>query len=112
MGLTISFTLGQGLRVRIQDEGAYWPRRSEAKLRQRLDQMNSLVAAMGGVLKDTGSLWFLLLLNAARGEEIVTVAPDGVEIALVFPVEVVQERPHPLALAFEELLQQVRQQLR
>jgi hypothetical protein len=41
-----------GLRVQISDEGGYWPRRSERTLREKLNQMNRLVAAMGGALKD------------------------------------------------------------
>jgi hypothetical protein len=41
-----------GLRVKISDEGDYWPRRSVTKLRQNLDQMNGLVAAAAGALKD------------------------------------------------------------
>ena len=41
-----------GLRVEISDEGEYWPRRSLARLRQNLDQMNGLVAAAAGALKD------------------------------------------------------------
>ncbi len=40
------------LRVKISDEGDYWPRRSLAKLRQNLDHMNGLVAAAAGALKD------------------------------------------------------------
>ncbi len=41
-----------GLRVEISDEGDYWPGRSVAALRQNLDQMNGLVAASAGALKD------------------------------------------------------------
>jgi hypothetical protein len=40
------------LRVKIMDEGAYWPRRSVSKLRENLDRMNGLVAATAGALKD------------------------------------------------------------
>ncbi|HAO80821.1 MAG TPA: hypothetical protein DCQ92_17990 [Verrucomicrobia subdivision 3 bacterium] len=40
------------LRVKISDEGDYWPRRSVTKLRQNLDQMNGLVAAAAGAVKD------------------------------------------------------------
>ncbi len=43
---------GLGLRVKISDEGDYWPRRDLAKLRRRLDQMNGMVAALAGALKD------------------------------------------------------------
>ena len=42
-----------GVRVKIDDEGGYWPRRSLAALHQRLDEMNGLVAAMAGALKDS-----------------------------------------------------------
>ncbi len=41
-----------GVRVKIADEGGYWPRRSVTTLRQNLDQMNGLVAAAAGALKD------------------------------------------------------------
>jgi hypothetical protein len=41
-----------GLRVKISDEGDYWPARSLTGLRQNLDQMNGLVAASAGALKD------------------------------------------------------------
>jgi hypothetical protein len=41
-----------GLRVKISDEGDYWPTRSLTGLRRNLDQMNGLVAASAGALKD------------------------------------------------------------
>ncbi|HXI69031.1 MAG TPA: hypothetical protein VNN22_01610 [Verrucomicrobiae bacterium] len=41
-----------GLRVNISDEGDYWPRRSLTRLRENVEQMNGLVAAAAGVLKD------------------------------------------------------------
>lgn len=41
-----------GAQVKITDEGGYWPGRNEAALRQNLDQMNRLVAAFAGALKD------------------------------------------------------------
>jgi hypothetical protein len=41
-----------GLRARITDEGDFWPHRSLKKLRQNLDEMNGLVAAAAGALKD------------------------------------------------------------
>lgn len=41
-----------GFRVRISDEGDYWPRRSEWALRENLDGMNRLVAAAAGAMKD------------------------------------------------------------
>ncbi len=43
-----------GAKVRINDEGGYWPRKSVATLRRNLDEMNGIVAAMGGALKDSG----------------------------------------------------------
>lgn len=41
-----------GATVKITDEGGYWPGRNEAALRQNLDQMNRLLAAFAGALKD------------------------------------------------------------
>jgi hypothetical protein len=41
-----------GCRTRINDEGGYWPRRSVAVLRAELNQMNGLVAAAAGALRD------------------------------------------------------------
>ncbi|MCU0772381.1 MAG: hypothetical protein MUE94_11535 [Verrucomicrobia bacterium] len=41
-----------GFRVRINDEGDYWPRRSLKALRANLEEMNAVVAAAAGVLKD------------------------------------------------------------
>lgn len=41
-----------GLRVEITDEGGYWPGRDERELRRSVDQMNGIVAAFAGVLKD------------------------------------------------------------
>jgi hypothetical protein len=41
-----------GARVRIVDEGGWWPRRSATTLRQKLDEMNGLVAAFAGAMKD------------------------------------------------------------
>ena len=38
--------------MNITDEGEYWPGRSLAALRKNLDEMNGLVAAMAGRLKD------------------------------------------------------------
>jgi hypothetical protein len=43
-----------GLRVTISDEGKYWPRRSLMSLRENVDHMNGLVAAIAGTLKDAG----------------------------------------------------------
>jgi len=41
-----------GVKVRIRDEGGYWPRSSANTLRRQVQQMNRIVAAMGGALKD------------------------------------------------------------
>lgn len=41
-----------GFRVKITDEGGYWPRRSVTALRREVDTMNRLVAAMAGGMKD------------------------------------------------------------
>ena len=41
-----------GATVKITDEGNYWPSRNETALRQNLEQMNRIVAAFGGALKD------------------------------------------------------------
>jgi hypothetical protein len=41
-----------GLRVEINDEGDYWPGRSLTALRRSVDEMNRLVAAAAGDLKD------------------------------------------------------------
>lgn len=43
------------LRVKISDEGDYWPRRSLENLRRNLGQMNGLVAAAAGAWKDEGA---------------------------------------------------------
>lgn len=42
--------LGGG--VKITDEGGYWPGRDLAALRRRLEQMNGIVAALAGAVKD------------------------------------------------------------
>ncbi len=42
----------RGVRVKINDEGGYWPRRSLTTLQRKLDEMNGLVAATAGALKD------------------------------------------------------------
>ena len=41
-----------GVKVKITDEGNYWPERNETKLLAEVGQMNQLVAAFGGALKD------------------------------------------------------------
>ena len=41
-----------GVQVKINDEGSYWPGRNEGALRQSLHQMNRLLAAFAGALKD------------------------------------------------------------
>jgi hypothetical protein len=48
----LRLALDFGFRVRITDEGSWWPHRSDAALRRALDQSNQLVAALGGALKD------------------------------------------------------------
>ncbi len=50
----LSFWRTLGIGVRISDDGGYWPRRSEKALRRRLGEMNSVVAAAAGALKDSG----------------------------------------------------------
>ena len=41
-----------GASVKINDEGGYWPRRSERTLRRELDEMNGIVAGMAGAMRD------------------------------------------------------------
>lgn len=41
-----------GAKVKISDEGGYWPGRNEAALRASLTEMNRLLAAFAGALKD------------------------------------------------------------
>jgi len=41
-----------GLHVEINDEGGFWPGRTFATLRRNLDEMNGIVAAAAGALKD------------------------------------------------------------
>jgi len=41
-----------GLRVKISDEGEYWPTRDAARLRRQVDQLNGIVAALAGTMKD------------------------------------------------------------
>lgn len=41
-----------GARVKISDEGEYWPDRSERKLRHELDLMKGAIAGLAGALKD------------------------------------------------------------
>jgi len=43
-----------GCRVTVSDEGEYWPGRNEAKLRQNVEEMNCVIAAAAGALKDFG----------------------------------------------------------
>ena len=40
------------LEIKINDEGDYWPGRSLPDLRRNLDEMNGVVAAAAGALKD------------------------------------------------------------
>jgi hypothetical protein len=67
MGLTIhlQFWRTLGVQVRIVDEGGYWPRRSEATLRLKLDVLNGLVAATAGALKDSSGVEGRPLLTEA-----------------------------------------------
>jgi hypothetical protein len=41
-----------GIEVEISDEGEYWPGRSLTALRRNLDEMNGVVAAAAGALRD------------------------------------------------------------
>ena len=41
-----------GLDIEINDEGDFWPGRSLVALRRNLDEMNGIVAAAAGALKD------------------------------------------------------------
>ncbi len=41
--------------VDVTDEGEFWQTRSEEKLRNRLQQYDGLVAAVGGMLKDASA---------------------------------------------------------
>lgn len=41
-----------GCRVKIDDEGEYWPDRNEAKLRRNVEEMNCAIAAAAGTMKD------------------------------------------------------------
>ena len=44
-----------GVIVEVIDEGEYWQTRSQEKLRNRLQQYDGLVAAVGGMLKDASA---------------------------------------------------------
>jgi hypothetical protein len=44
-----------GLKITINDEGDYWPGQSLTVLRQNLDEMNGVVAATAGAMKDLDS---------------------------------------------------------
>jgi len=52
----LDFWRGLGVRVKVNDESGYWKARSVEKLRDELRSNDGLVAAMGGMLKDAGSL--------------------------------------------------------
>ena len=41
-----------GLHVEMNDEGGYWPGRDETELHRNVNQMNGIVAAFAGALKD------------------------------------------------------------
>jgi len=43
-----------GVAVEVMDEGGFWESRSEERLRATLQKYDGLVAAVAGVLKDTG----------------------------------------------------------
>jgi len=43
-----------GLLVKLTDEGGYWPHRRLPLLREPLDRLNGIVAALAGGLKDAG----------------------------------------------------------
>ena len=43
------------MAVEVTDEGEYWQTRSEEKLRNKLQQYDGLVAAVGGMLKDASA---------------------------------------------------------
>ena len=51
----LDFWRDLGVIVEVTDEGEYWETRSEEKLRNKLDQYNGLVAAVGGMLKDSAA---------------------------------------------------------
>jgi hypothetical protein len=51
----LDFWRGLGVRVKVNDEGGYWESRSEEKLRAELVGYDRLVAAMGGMFKDSGN---------------------------------------------------------
>jgi hypothetical protein len=44
-----------GVAVEVTDEGEYWQTRSEEKLKNKLQQYDGLVAAVGGMLKDASA---------------------------------------------------------
>lgn len=44
-----------GVLVEVTDEGDYWQTRSEEKLRNKLQQYDGLVAAVGGLFKDAAA---------------------------------------------------------
>ena len=48
----LDFWRSLGVRVKVIDEGGFWKRRSERKLREELRQWDCLVAAAGGMFKD------------------------------------------------------------
>jgi hypothetical protein len=41
-----------GCRVKVSDEGEYWPRRNEAALRRNVGMMNCAIAGAAGAMKD------------------------------------------------------------
>jgi hypothetical protein len=51
----LDFWRGLGVRVKVSDEGDFWKTRSVGKLRNQFDRYNGLMAAMGGMFKDSGN---------------------------------------------------------
>jgi hypothetical protein len=53
----LDFVRSLGVRVKVNDEGGYWERRSVEELRKQLGDYDRLVAAMGGMFKDAAEGW-------------------------------------------------------
>ena len=45
---------GDGMTLKVQDDGGYWDDRDEEKLRREIRRWNGLVASIGGRMKDSG----------------------------------------------------------
>lgn len=52
--LMLRYCRSLGIKVKVGDEGGYWSRRSKATLRRKLGEVNALMAAVAGFLKDEG----------------------------------------------------------